>query len=97
MGTRQTTDASDTTIPGPGDRSDDVGYGFQSNPGTNSTSGTSVYSEAAGNDILGGASPSQTANQGTAGGSVNSGTNTHFALFQIALQPGGNLALTAYY
>jgi hyaluronate lyase len=96
MGTRQTNDASDTTVPGPGDRSDDVGYGFQSNPGTNSSTGTSTYSEAAGNDILGGASPSQTSNVGTAGASVNSGTNTHFALFQIALQPNGNLALVAY-
>ena len=38
-GTRQTNDASDTGVPGPGDRSDDVGYGFQSNPGTNSTNG----------------------------------------------------------
>src|ERR1700722_14917094 len=95
-GTRQTNDAADTTVPGPGDRSDDVGYGFQSNPGTNSSNGTSAYSEAAGNDILGGASPSQTANVGTAGASVNSGTNTHFAFFQIALQPNGNLALTAY-
>ena len=96
MGTRQTNDASDTTVPGPGDRSDDVGYGFQSNPGLSSSTGTSAYSEAAGNDILGGASPSQTSNIGTAGASVNSGTNTHFAFFQIALQPGGSLALVAY-
>ncbi|HVM46587.1 MAG TPA: polysaccharide lyase family 8 super-sandwich domain-containing protein [Candidatus Acidoferrum sp.] len=96
MGTRQTTDASDTATPGPGDRSDDVGYGFQTNPGLNSSSGLNVYSEAAGNDILGGSSPSQTANQGSAGTSFAFGTNTHFALFQIALQPSGNLALTAY-
>jgi hyaluronate lyase len=95
-GTRQTNDASDTGVPGPGDRSDDVGYGFQCNPGLNSISGNSVYSEAAGNDILGGASPSQTSNQGTAGASVNSGTTVHFALFQMALQPNGNLALTSY-
>ncbi len=94
MGTRQTTDASDTGG-GPGNRSDDVGYGFQSNPGTNSSSGTNPYSESAGNDILGGASPSQTANQGTAGASVNSGTAKHSALLQISLQPNGDLALSA--
>ena len=96
MGTRQTADASDTGVPGPGDRSDDVGYGFQTNPGANSASGLNVYSEAAGNDILGGASPSQTASVGTAGTSFNLGVNTHFALFQVARQPNGNLALTAY-
>jgi hyaluronate lyase len=96
MGTRQTTDAVDTGVPGPGDRSDDVGYGFQTNPGTNLATGLNVYSEAAGNDILGGSAPSQTSNTGTAGTSFASGTNTHFALFQIALQPSGGLALTAY-
>jgi hyaluronate lyase len=96
MGTRQTADASDPGVPGAGNRSDDVGYGFQANPGANSTTGLNVYSEAAGNDILGGASPSQTANVGTAGTSFNFGTNRHFALFQIARQPNGNLALTAY-
>jgi hyaluronate lyase len=95
-GTRQTTDADDTGVPGPGDRSDDVGYGFQVNPGSNSLTGLNVYSEAAGNDILGGASPSATVNQGTAGASFNCGTNAHFALFQLALQPGGNLELLAY-
>ena len=95
MGTRQTTDATDTGVPGPGDRSDDVGYGFQTNPGTNSATGLNVYSEAAGNDILGGASPSQTANQGTAGTSFNFLTVKHTAWFQIARQPNGNLALTA--
>ena len=94
MGTRQTTDASDTGS-GPGNRSDDVGYGFQSNPGTNSATGTTVYSEAASNDILGGASPSQTANQGTSGASVNSGTTKHSAVFQISRQPNGDLALSA--
>jgi len=95
MGTRQTNDASDTTVPGPGDRSDDVGYGFQFNPGVNSSTGLNVYSEAAGNDILGGASPSQTANQGTAGSSFYMGAVKHHTTFQIAFQPGGNLALTA--
>ena len=95
MGTRQTTDATDTGVPGPGDRSDDVGYGFQANPGLNSGTGLNVYSEAAGNDILGGASPSQTANQGTAGASLNFLTGKHTALFLIARQPNGDLALSA--
>ncbi len=94
MGTRQTTDASDTGS-GPGNRSDDVGYGFQSNPGTNLATGTIIYSEAATNDILGGASPSHTANQGTYGPSVNSGTGKHSAVFQISRQPNGDLALSA--
>jgi hyaluronate lyase len=89
LGTRQGTDTSDT-----GFRSDDVGYGFQSNPGTNSPTGTTLYSEAAGNDILGGASPSHTANQGTAIPALNSGTSTHSAQFQIARQPDGDLALS---
>ncbi|HTB84791.1 MAG TPA: polysaccharide lyase 8 family protein [Candidatus Sulfotelmatobacter sp.] len=93
MGTRQTTDASDTTVPGPGDRSDDVGYGFQTNPGTNQINGLDVYSEAAGNDILGGASPSQTANQGTDGQTFVFGATKHHIMFQIALEPNGNLAL----
>jgi hyaluronate lyase len=93
-GTRQTTDASDTGS-GPGNRSDDVGYGFQTNPGTNLSTGTTVYSEASGNDILGGASPSQTANQGSSAASVNSGTNKHSAMFQIARQPNGDFALSA--
>ncbi len=88
LGTRQSADGGDT-----GFRSDDVGYGFQSNPGTNSATGTSLFSEAAGNDILGGASPSHTANQGTAIASLNSGTNRHSAWLQIARQPNGDLAL----
>lgn len=96
MGSRQTNDASDTGVPGPGDRSDDVGYGFQSNPGSNAFNGTVCFSEMSSNDILGGASPSQTANTGTDGDSFNCGTNSHFALFQIALQPSGNFALTSY-
>ncbi len=94
LGTRQTTDASDTGS-GAGNRSDDVGYGFQTNPGTNQSTGTSVYSEASTNDILGGASPSQTANVGTAGTSVNSDVTPHTAMFQISRQPNGDLALSA--
>jgi hyaluronate lyase len=94
MGTRQSTDASDTGS-GVGNRSDDVGYGFQTNPGTNAATATTVYSEAAANDILGGASPSHTANQGSPAPSLNSGTNRHSALFQISRQPNGDLALSA--
>ncbi len=95
MGTRQSTDTTDTGVPGPGNRSDDVGYGFQSNPGLNSGTGLSVFSEAAGNDILGGASPSQTGNLGTAGASYNFGTSPHTAVFQLSRQPNGDLALSA--
>jgi hypothetical protein len=94
MGTRQSTDAVDTGS-GPGNRSDDVGYGFQTNPGLNSSSGLSVYSEAAGNDILGGASPSQTANQGAAGASFNFLTGKHTARLAIARQANGDLAVSA--
>jgi hyaluronate lyase len=94
MGTRQLADGA-TTASGPGNRNDDVGYGFQTNPGLASASGTSAYSEAAGNDILGGASPSHTAGQGTAGASVNSGTARHSALLQISLQAGGDLLVSA--
>ena len=95
MGTRQSADATDTGVPGPGNRSDDVGYGFQTNPGLNSSTGLNVYSEAATNDILGGSSPSQTSNQGTAGTSFNLVTSKHTAWFQIARQPNGDLALSA--
>ncbi len=89
LGTRQSADASSGGI-----RDDDLGYGFQTNPGTNGTA-TSVYSENSGNDILGGSSPSHTANFGASGASFESSTGKHTALYQITRQPNDDLSFTA--
>ncbi|MBI5773459.1 MAG: hypothetical protein HZA89_06920, partial [Verrucomicrobia bacterium] len=75
-------------------RSDDVGYGFYTNPGTNATS-TSVHGEPAGNDILGGSSPSFPTAFGTAGASFDCGTAAHLALLQIYRFTNGDLGVSA--
>ncbi len=86
--TRTTSDTSSTA------RNDDLGYGAYINPGTTGNN-LSVFSENAGNEILGGASPAHVAGFGTAGGSTNCGMTKHTLSLQIIRQTNGDLTFTA--
>ena len=75
---------------------DDSGYGLGINPGLDSATGISIRQEAAGNSILGGASPGNFGSVAGAssGASVNSGnTASHSAFFSITRNPDGSLSM----
>jgi autotransporter-associated beta strand protein len=73
-------------------RTDDVGYGVTSDPG--GTTGTKLFAEAAGDEILGGSAPGQLANFGTTGASAALGTAKHTATLVLTLQSGGVLQVS---
>ena len=73
----------------------DFGYGFTSNTGLDSATGTSVFEEAVGTSILGG-SPGGTVAFGTAGASVNSPTTgAHSVVYSISRNLSGHLNFSA--
>jgi len=82
-GTRQTGDG--------GSRTDDKNYGFDTNAGLASSTGTGVRYEDAGDDILGGSGAGTRFPLGTVGASVNSSTTKHSALLQITRGLNGDL------
>ena len=90
-GTRQAGNEGDNAAPDPGTRNDDLGYGVYTNPNAAGTS-TTLFSENSGNDILGGAIPSQTAAFGVAGASLASGTTSHHATLTMTRLADGSLA-----
>ncbi|EPX61679.1 hypothetical protein D187_010298 [Cystobacter fuscus DSM 2262] len=86
-GTRQTADG--------GSRSDDKNYGFSTNAGGNSGTGTGVAYEGAGDDVLGGSGAGARIGFGTAGDSVASGTKKHSAFLQVTRLTTGALLVQA--
>ncbi len=70
-------------------RSDDAGYGAQTNPG-GTTSGTRVFSEAAFDDILGGNAPGALVTLAS-GTSSNLGTTKHTAKLRLTRLASGQL------
>ncbi|MES2597781.1 MAG: polysaccharide lyase family 8 super-sandwich domain-containing protein [Verrucomicrobiota bacterium] len=89
--TRQTGDATGTAT-----RFDDFGYGVYTNAAADSPSGTRLFLEKAGDDILGGSSPGGLSGQGTASQSFACGTTArHSAVMRIKRQADDSLLLTA--
>lgn len=85
--THTTGDAQLTT------RTDDVGYGAFTDPG-GTTSGTKVYSEGAGDEILTGAGATGLSIFGSTGASAALGTTKHTARFTLTLLAGGVLQVS---
>lgn len=91
-GTQQSSDGNGGT---PGRRTDDKVYGFFTNAGATSATGTGLRYENAGDDILGGGSPGDPVPFGTNGGAVASGTTKHSAMLQITRLGNGDLDVQA--
>lgn len=87
-GTKQTSDGGST-------RNDDSNYGFNTNVGSTSGTGTGVKYEGAGDEILGGSGAGTRSGFGTSGGSVASSTTKHAAMLQITRLTGGDLMVQA--
>ena len=84
-GTRQTADGNASM------RFGYKGYGFTTDAGLNGT-GSFVYSENSGNDILSGASPSGIVGVGPTGASINFGTtNRHHVALRLSRNADGSM------